>query len=111
MIYYLYIENEVWGNSKEGYEVNNSCLTNICLQFKNENFSDKLLLTKLKKASIIRKGIHQKSINFEGDENTIYIEGSKDLYPVGSLYKIENNEMITFTNMHRQFKPENFEVY
>lgn len=45
--YYIYIENDVWGNKKDGYEVNNSIMTNIALYFKDENFSNKLLLKKL----------------------------------------------------------------
>jgi hypothetical protein len=108
MKYWLYVENDVWGNQKEGFEVNDSVLTSVCLEL-DENFNDKDLFKKLKKSGIIGKGKHFKNLEIDGDDRLLCLS-FKD-YPFGALYQVEEGQMITFTNMHREFNKNNFNVY
>jgi hypothetical protein len=108
-MYLLYLENDVWGNFKDGYEVNNCVLTNVCLELP-ENFTDKELFAKLKKAGIINKYKHFKGLEIDGEIDFQLFMRYKE-YPFGDLRPIKEGEMITFTNMHREFKASDFDVY
>ncbi len=109
-IYLLYFENDVWGNKKEGYEVNNTILTNVCFEL-NEDFSNEDLGRAMKKAGILKQYSKFKFLDVQGDDLS-YLSGVEYRgYPFGAVMKIKPGEMITITNCHREFNPENFQLY
>lgn len=72
---YRLIDYDVWGNDKDGYEVNQAFLTNTFIDLTDKIINDdKLLIKDLKKAGIIRKGIHANKIGILGDDITMYFE-------------------------------------
>ena len=80
---------DVWGNERDGFEVNDrNCFVREA-EFPAKTISagddDKSLLKWLKDIGFIKKGIHLSSINFDGDDTTIYIEQSKNGYPIGCI--------------------------
>lgn len=74
---------DVWGNSKDGYDINNTFRTNIVLELK-PNFSDKELIKQLNKHYFSRK--HQaRSFLIDGDDQFITVNSAKDYYPICEL--------------------------
>ena len=63
--YQLY-DYEVWGNNKDGYEVNDILKTNTIISIPL-NASDREIIRILKKESIIKNNIRFSSIDFEGE--------------------------------------------
>ena len=67
--YRLY-DYDVWGNENDGYDVNDVFKTNELYKI-DANWSDSKLISALKKQGLIKKGIHQSSIEIGGDDMTI----------------------------------------
>ena len=71
--YKLY-DYDVWGNEKDGYDVNNVWSTNEIYEISEKGMeSDKQMIKELKKQGLIKKGIRFSSIDIDGDERTIYL--------------------------------------
>jgi hypothetical protein len=70
---YQLIDYDVWGNDDDGYTVNQSFRTDTWIDIDN-SWDDARLVKELKKAGIIRKGIRTKSVEFGGDDMTIYVD-------------------------------------
>lgn len=65
---------DVWGNAKDGYEVNNVFRTNEIIPIPNVVLkSDKALITYLKNIGYFKKGVKRNLIEFDGDDRTIYV--------------------------------------
>jgi hypothetical protein len=65
---------DVWGNEKDGYEVNDCFKTSEVYEIDND-LSDKDLIKSLKTQGLIKKGIHAKSITIDGEPDyTFYFE-------------------------------------
>lgn len=78
---------DVWGNQKDGFEVNDrSKQGEYKVPCDFGTWSDEQLVRWLKDYGFIRKGVHRSSLSFDGDDLTIYVEQSRDSYP---LYQIE----------------------
>jgi uncharacterized Zn ribbon protein len=61
---------DVWGNEKDGYEVNDVFKSSELYSF-DEKLSYENLIKELKKQGLIKKGLHVKSIEIGGDDLTI----------------------------------------
>lgn len=74
--YYMYdlYDYEVWGDVEDGFQVNNvfHTVSDICFA-ESVVMDDKKLIKALKKLGFIKKGIHTKSIEIDGEpEFTLY---------------------------------------
>jgi len=84
--YYDFIVYEVWGNKRDGFQINQSFVQekDIVLSAETVEGTDKGLIKALKKLNLIDKGIHYKSINIEGESQyTLYFEDVRQV--VGGL--------------------------
>ena len=63
---------DVWGNKKDGYEVNNVFRSSDYAYIPDSIVTDKDLIVYLKKEGFIRLGIRVASINIDSDEDVIY---------------------------------------
>jgi hypothetical protein len=73
----------VWGNAKDGYEVNDrSNEGSIELP---ENCTDNQIIKALKDSGYLKKGKHTSSFDIGGDDMVITIDWAKDSYPLFSL--------------------------
>jgi len=70
---YELIELDVWGNARDGYEVNQAFHTNQFYDI-DPDWSDERLVKELKKEELIKKRIHKNSIEIGGDEFSIYFD-------------------------------------
>ena len=77
-----YYENDIWGNEKEGYEVNDVSKTSIVITLPDE-FEDKQLIRALKSNNVIGKYMRNKSFFIDGDETILHLECKG--YPFGHL--------------------------
>lgn len=91
--YYRYYSYDLWGNSKDGWEVNDVYWSPdiVALPMFDERFSDKDL------AHIVRKSLNPKSrtqidLHYSDDVGPIHIERMRDGKPLGELRLIEKEE-------------------
>ena len=72
---------DVWGNAREGYEVNDR------YEIDKVYIDDSIIEDKKKLSSLIRKvyGLKKIQLSFDGGERNIYIEASRDGYPIGEM--------------------------
>lgn len=87
---------DVWGNAKDGYDVNDSFV--VCrdypmrLEVKEYNPGNpQAFKSAYPTDKQIRKALDLRSIqiDLEGDDLTIYVNRSRDGYPLGELYCID----------------------
>lgn len=97
---YQWIEYDVWGNKRDGYEVNQSFTTSVEVSLP-DGASDRQILQALKHAGILKRGIHLKSVDIRDDGSTwgdayhtIPVYGARDGYPLGELRLKEVNDAI-----------------
>jgi len=77
---------DVWGNRKDGYEVNDVCASGIEINLRRTD--NKSIINTLKKEDYIRKCLHVSSFSITGEDyHTLYIY-YKD-YPVCELKRID----------------------
>ena len=71
------ISYDVWGNAKDGYEVNQAFYTNDYVELP-ENPSNTEIVRALKHIGWIKAGLHVESVGIEwSGENVIYISDSR----------------------------------
>ena len=86
MKYQLY-SYDVWGNKKDGYQVNNVFKTDMIIEVKTD--SDEELIKELKKC-YINKYVRNSSIDIEGEtEHTLYITYTPTMYYLCELRRID----------------------
>lgn len=79
---------DVWGNQKDGWEVNNMCSEgNIELP---ENYSHKDILKALRDASFLKKGVGLNRVIVEDLHPYYEISQKKDLMPVCRIQILED---------------------
>ena len=87
------INYDVWGNSQDGFEVNNAYSTGIFVDI-NKNDSDKTILKKLKEVGFLKKTAKYICFEIEGElDFSLYINHVtiKDgVYPLCELRRLEN---------------------
>lgn len=77
--YYSLIVYDVWGNKKDGFEVNDACVAEKDIVLSDDSLSDnKKLISALRKLNLIKKGIRSSSISIEGEpEYTLYFTDTR----------------------------------
>jgi hypothetical protein len=86
---------DVWGNAKDGWDVNNSRyhLRDKKVVLKNE-LDEKSLLKLLKKEDLIKKTAKVKSLKIDWQFDTIYVNEKKNDHPLYTVHferRHENN--------------------
>jgi hypothetical protein len=84
--YDLY-DYEIWGNAKDGFQVNNVffAASDVVLS-ESIVMDDWKLIKALKQLGIIKKGIHAKSIDIDGEADfTLYFNDARDGCPAFEL--------------------------
>lgn len=77
---------DVWGNKKDGWEVNNLCKEESMSFRLRDNFDNKELFQKLKDVGFIKKGTRFTSIEFEDlSDFGVEFRQKKDGYPLGRI--------------------------
>ena len=79
---------DVWGNKKDGWEVNNLCRNVYNTRYKLD--TRKSCLKFLKSIDYLKKSVREASIYWEDMENGYILYQSKDLMPICSVEFGEN---------------------
>lgn len=74
------IDYDVWGNARDGFEVNAAYTTSTYVEF-DEGISDAALIKLLKREGLLKKGLRASSIDMDGDEYTIYFSDARNGRP------------------------------
>lgn len=87
---YEIITYDVWGNEKDGFEVNNAFSTGTIIDVTDSD-SEKDIISKLKAVGIIRKGFRFSSFSIDGEASySLYVTYEPTMYPVCELRKVED---------------------
>ncbi len=78
---------DVWGNEKEGFEVNNVFRLDVYIELP-EDFTKADIVKALKLVGYLKKHVQNRQVTMDGDENFIYLEQTKNGCPVCYLYKV-----------------------
>lgn len=78
---------DVWGNDKDGYEVNDRWEITDDLILPRGS-TDRDVMEWLKHAGLLKKYVQLRWLNFEGDSDFIYIEQARNAYPLFQMEKI-----------------------
>lgn len=74
---------DVWGNAKDGFEVNDRhCVGSIVIPVNSEN---KDIIKALKANNLLRKGCHVRSFCIDGDDHSMTINATRDGEPIYDL--------------------------
>ena len=78
-------EYDVWGNAREGFEVNDR------FEIDNVYIDETIIADRKKLATLVRKvfGLKKIQLSFDGDDRVIYIEASRDGYPIGEMELVQ----------------------
>ncbi len=71
MTRYRLISYDVWGNEKDGYEVNQAFTTSEYYEL-DDNADHTGIIKALRKQGCLKKGVRAKLIEIDGDDKTIY---------------------------------------
>lgn len=63
---------DVWGNAKEGYDINNVFRTNEIIPIPYEVESNEEFIKYLRKIGFFRKSVKTKYVEIDGDEESLY---------------------------------------
>lgn len=75
---------DVWGNERDGYEVNDIYPSQGRVTFYNDATNTEIV-SAMKRGGFIRPGIHTRSIQIEGDEEIVYLNVARTGKPVFEL--------------------------
>jgi hypothetical protein len=71
---YRWYSYDVWGNKKDGYDVNDVFRTNDVVFIPNKVSSDADMTKYLKKQGFFKKEVKNKFVEYRGDEHVIYVD-------------------------------------
>ncbi len=71
MFEYQLVEYDVWGNAKDGYDINNFYCTDVKVRVKKDD--ERSVFNALKKQGIIKKGIRFSSVLLEWHEGGFFV--------------------------------------
>ena len=76
---------DVWGNAREGFEVNDR------FEIDKVYIDETIIADRKKLATLIRKvfGLRKIQLSFDGDDCITYIEASRDGYPIGEMELVQ----------------------
>jgi len=82
---YQWYDYDVWGNAKDGYDVNNVFRTPAFVTLA-ENATDAQIVASLRKAGILKARTQTKRVQIDGETGyTLYFMDRKDGMPLGEL--------------------------
>ena len=98
---WTYATYDVWGNEKDGFEVNDVFRGNC--EFKMDSNNDREILRACKDYLGLKSSIKLKDLEIEGDDQVIYVNSAKDCYPLGEFNKsrIRSNNQGNMSNIER----------
>ena len=76
------VSYDVWGNAKDGYEVNDSYYVVRDVEFDGDWDNDRDLVKFLKEQDYLAKHVKVSNLEVDGDEFCAYINRKKDSYPI-----------------------------
>lgn len=76
---------DVWGNAKDGYEVNDRRSWGYI--HLPDDPSDKVILAELRKVGLLNRGGTTRSISIDGDDEYMLLDAKKDGFPMFQLEK------------------------
>ena len=89
---YEIISYDVWGNKKDGFEVNDAHHTGLEIEIA-DGATDKEIVQALKRAGFLKRGLRYSSIEIDGEEGfSLYVTYEPDWYPLCELRPIEEEE-------------------
>jgi len=87
---YKVISLDVWGNATDGYTVNAAYYTSLVVEIADP-YNDKEIIKALRDAEYLRKGIHTRTFQIEGEKEYMYINRAKDGRPICELKLDDEN--------------------
>ena len=75
MFEYQVVEYDVWGNAKDGYDINNFYVTDRKVRVKKDD--DRSIFNALKREGIIKTGIRFKSVGIEWHEGGFFLTDNR----------------------------------
>lgn len=91
---------EVWGNKKDGFEVNDSFVVERAKELRltkvyNNQGTSRAFTSAYPSDRQIRKifNINRKKLSLDGDDITIYVNLEKDGYPIGEMHCISHESL------------------
>jgi len=81
---YKVVSYDVWGNKKDGFEVNEAHYTSFTVEL-SEDATNREIVKALKDCGYLKKGLHTKSVRIDGDEYCIYFSDARNGKPEGEL--------------------------
>ena len=88
---YEFLIYDVWGNSKDGYEVNDVQHADAEPVVITEQTSDRDIVKAAKAAGILKRNIRHSSIRIDGElGGSLYLTYIPDEYPLCELRKMED---------------------
>ena len=86
---YKLISYDVWGNAKEGFDVNDAHYTGLTVELPNDA-TDRQIVKALKVCGYLKKTLKTKSVHIHGDDEfAIYFDDARNGKPEGELRPIE----------------------
>lgn len=73
---------DVWGNARDGYEVNDRSKFGTYDVDPSVATDDKATIRFLKEIGLLKAGVQARSLEFDGDDKNIYVNASRDGYPL-----------------------------
>lgn len=81
------IDYDVWGNAKEGFEINDMFRTGTYVMI-SEDMTDEKIIEALRRQGVLKKGIRSSSIRVDAHEDDIWIEDARNGRPEFGLRKV-----------------------
>lgn len=92
MIKFEVINYDVWGNEEEGFEVNGSYTTGYEIEI-SDTASDKEIIDALKEIEFLSNKCNENTVDIDGEtEFSLYLEWSKNSYPLCELRRVYNRD-------------------
>jgi hypothetical protein len=83
------VSYDVWGNVKDGYEVNDRSVFARDVPISHQTFNSEPALKRwIKSAFGLKPGVRLSSIDLDGDDLTVYIDVGRNGYPLGEIQVI-----------------------
>lgn len=79
------ISYDVWGNDKDGYEVNQSFYWRTGVDFNLDWNSNRDLVKFLKQEDYLAKHVKVSNLEFDDHEQVVYINRRRDGYPLAEI--------------------------
>ncbi len=78
---------DVWGNAKEGYEVNDVYRLDVYIELPDD-VKKADVVKALKQVGYLRKHVQNRQLTMDDSEDFIFLEQTKDGCPVCYLYRV-----------------------